>query len=153
MGGTVTKATAASILLFILSCASCHYGPQYALNQRTREEIEVEQFTISCINDPAVSEWEQLGVLLFLASISTAISAVVLWAREAPEFAKDGLTPLGLARADETGNHEVAPATPPPAAPPAPTPHASLAPPFQHFDACGRTPLERVFDERRSPLI
>lgn len=140
MEGTVRNVLAASVTLFLLSCATCHYGPPYALGQLSPEEREMADF-VAC-GDVVGDEWLNLGGFILLVSFSTAIAAALLWSRQNSDFSVGGLTTLRITQSrpphDHGGNSRL--------------PDTSrrtgstiyFAPTFAHFDKRGRTPLERV---------
>lgn len=151
MDWTVRQTLAAAALLFLLSQATCHYGQQYALVDYYG--TAQDEFFVGCYNSGAVGDgWVFLAALILALAAAFAVAGVRTWAREQDEraaFCHLSLTTLNLNAVAPT--RTTAPAkmtTPPPAAAPARAPRTPAPRGFSHYDERGRTPLERVLDEK-----
>jgi hypothetical protein len=156
MKGSVWGVLLASFVLFLLSFGACAYGPQF---ERIPFESVLDDGMNVCGYDSGPSEWETLGGLLFLASVSVAAGGAMLWWRAGLVGETHVRTPLldldGAAAGDgeaiETAARDAAREELPAREEGAPLPEAGLtaesAPAFAHFDEHGRSPLERALAE------
>lgn len=147
MKGTLWRAFLGSFVLFLLSCAACDHGTRQVC---ITDDMQPWAGYEDCGWYLFPSEWEGLGALMFIASLSVAAGGAMRWWREQVDVGADvGAKVLNLdgaadavavAEIKDAGREEV------PALPAASLP-AEQAHPFEHFDERGLSPLERVLAE------
>src|SRR5688572_19139651 len=103
MKGSVWRVLLASFVLFLLSFGACAYGPQF---ERIPVESVLDDGMSVCGYDSGPSEWEALGGLLFLASLSVAASGAMLWWRAGLVGETHVRTPLLGLDGDAAGDGE-----------------------------------------------
>ena len=143
---SVWRAFLGSFVLFLLACGACDYAGR---DSYRRSEVMIYSYEY----DFFPSDWEALTAVLFIASFSVAAGGAVRWWREQVVGGADiGATVLDIrgAAAGSSGEIEETEEAAPEEV--AALPAASLTPDltperahtFEHFDARGRSPLERV---------
>ncbi len=151
--GTAWKGFLAAFVLFLLSCAACHYGLRGSLITIPPEEL-ADDGPVACgVNVRGLDEVD-LGAALFLASASVAAGGAMRWWREGVvgegvvrtpllDLYGDAAASAGAIEGTQDTSREETPA--PPAE--TKTPPPQYAPPFTNFDEQGLSPLERILAE------